>query len=105
MSKNKYVAAIWADYAKRGDGFKILSCAKLYDYKPTKTEALEDFGEEDEGYEPDKLEHFDDVECWGSFDDYAEFGDPPYYLLTISTESQMDKILDFIARSMREKIK
>ena len=105
MSRNKYVAAIWVDYAKHGDGFKILSCAKLYDYRPTKTGALEDFFEDDEGYKPDRRTHFDGVECWGSFDNYAEFGDPAYYLLTISTEDQMDKILDAIARSMRGKIK
>ena len=105
MSRNKYVAAIWADYAKRGDGFKILSCARLYDHKPTKAEALYDLGEDEEDYEPDRLVHFDGVECWGVFDDYAEFGDPAYYLLTISTEGQMDEILDSIAKSMREKIK
>lgn len=105
MSSDKYVAAIWADYAKRGNGFKILSCARLYNHKPTKTEALENFGEDDKDYEPDKIAHFDDVECWGSFDDYAEFGDPAYYLLTISTEDQMDRVLSFIAKSMREKIK
>lgn len=105
MNKDKYIAAIWKDYARRGDGFKILSCAKLYDRKPTKTEAFEDFGEDDKDYKPDKLIHFDDVECWGAFDDYAELGDPVYYMLTISTETQMEKILDSIARSMREKIK
>nr|DAW15460.1 MAG TPA: hypothetical protein [Caudoviricetes sp.] len=105
MSGDKYVAAVWVDYAKHGNGFKILSCARLYNHKPTKTEALEDFGEDAEGYEPDKLVHFDGVECWGAFNDYAGFGDPAYCLLTISTEGQMDKILDSIARSMREKIK
>ena len=105
MGNDKYVAAIWCDYAKRGNGFKILSCARLYNHKPTKAEALEDFSEDAEDYEPDKLIHFDDVECWGAFDDYAEFGDPAYYLLTISTEGQMDEILDSIAKSMREKIK
>lgn len=105
MSGDKYVAAIWVDYAKRGNGFKILSCARLYDHRPTKTEALEDFSEDAEDYGPDKLAHFDGIECWGTFDDCAEFGDPAYYLLTVSTEGQMDKILDFIARSMREKIK
>lgn len=105
MNNDKYVAALWADYARRGNGFKILSCAKLYDHKPTKAEALYDFGDDEEDYKPDKLAHFDDVECWGSFDDCAEFGDPAYYLLTISAEEQMDEILDFIAKSMREKIK
>ena len=105
MRSDKYVAAIWADYAKRGNGFKILSCARLYDHRPTKTEALEDLNEDAEDYEPDKLVHFDGVECWGAFDDYAELGDPVYYILTISTEAQMEEILDSIARSMREKIK
>lgn len=105
MRSDKYVAAIWVNYAKHGNGSKTLSCAKLYDYKPTKTEALEDFSEDEEDYKPDRLAHFDDVECWGVFDDYAEFGDPAYYLLTISTEGQMDEILDSIAKSMGEKIK
>ena len=105
MSSEKYVAAIWVDYAKYGNGFKILSCAKLYDHKPTKTEALEDFSEDDEDYEPDKLVHFDGVECWGAFNDYAGLGDPVYYMLTISTEAQMEKLLDPITRLMREKIK
>lgn len=105
MSGDKYVAAIWADYAKHGNGLKILSCARLYDHRPTKMEALEDFSEDAEDYEPDKLAHFDDVECWGAFDDYAELDDPAYYLLTISTEGQMDEILDSIARSMGERIK
>lgn len=105
MSTNKYVAAIWADYAKRGDGFKILSCAKLYDYKPTKMEALEDFGEDDEHYTKDILINARDVDCWLSRDDYAELGDPVYYMLTISTEAQTEKLLDSISRSMREKIK
>lgn len=105
MGETRYVAAVFADYARRGNGFKILSRAKLYDHKPTKAEALYDLGEDEEGYEPDRLAHFDDVECWGAFDDYAEFGDPAYYLLTISTEGQMDEILDSIAKSMRGKIK
>lgn len=105
MNSDKYVAALWVDYARRGNGFKILSCAKLYGRKPTKAEALYDLGEDEEGYEPDKLAHFDDVECWGSFDGYAEFGDPAYYLLTISTEGQMDEMLGSVAKSMREKIK
>lgn len=105
MGETRYVAAVWTDYARRGNGFKILSCAKLYDHKPTKAEALYDLGDDEEDYEPDRLAHFDDVECWGAFDDYAEFGDPAYYLLTISTEGQMDEILDSITKSMREKIK
>nr|DAK03169.1 MAG TPA: hypothetical protein [Caudoviricetes sp.] len=105
MRSDKYVAAIWVDYAKGGNGFRILSCARLYSHKPTKTEALDDFGEDEDDYRPDSLIHFDDVECWGSFNDCAEFGDPAYYLLTISTEQQMDEILDSIAKSMREKIK
>lgn len=99
------MAAIWVDYAKSGNGFKILSCAKLYDHKPTKAEALDDLGDSGEDYKPDKLVHFDDIECWGSFDDRAELGDPTYYLLTISTEEQMDEILGSIAKSMRENIK
>lgn len=37
--------------------------------------------------------------------DAAGLGDPTYYLLTISTEGQMDEMLDSIAKSMREKIK
>ena len=101
----KYVAAIWADYAKHGNGFKILSCAKLYDHKPTKAEALDDFGEEEEDYVADRLLHYKDVEAWVSPDYYAEFGDPAHYLLTISTETQMDEILDNIAKNMRDKIK
>lgn len=105
MSGTRYIAAVWVDYVKSGSGFKILSCAKLYDHKPTKAEALDDLGDSEEDYKPDKLAHFDDIECWGSFDDYAELGDPTYYLLTISTEGQMDEILDFVAKSMREKIK
>lgn len=105
MSETRYVAAVWTDYARNGNGFKILSCAKLYDRKPTKAEALYDLDEDEEDYKPDKLVHFDGVECWGSFDDYAEFGDPAYYLLTISTEEQMDEVLDSIAEGMRGKIK
>ena len=105
MNSDKYVAALWADYTKYGNGFKVLSEAKLYQHKPTKSEALEGFGEETEGYIADKLMHFKNVECWVAPDDYAEFGDPTYYLLTISTESQMDEILDEIAKRMRNKIK
>lgn len=105
MNSDKYVAALWVDYTKRGNGFKVLSEAKLYHHKPTKSEALEEFGEETEGYIADKLIHFKDVECWVALDDYAEFGDPAHYLLTISTESQMDEILDEIAKNMRGKIK
>ena len=100
----KYVAAIWVDYTKHGNGFKILSCAKLYDHKPTKAEALDDFDEE-EDYAANRLPHYKNVEAWASPDDYAEFGDPAHYLLTISTETQMDEILDNIAKSMRGKIK
>ena len=105
MSRDKYVAAIWVDYTKRGDGFKILSCARLYDHKPAKTEALEDFGEDDERYIKDILINARDVDCWLYRDDYAELGDPVYYMLTISTEAQMERLLDSISRSMREKIK
>lgn len=105
MNSDKYVAALWADYTKYGSGFKILSEAKLYHHKPTKSEALEDFGEETEDYIADKLIHFKDVERWVAPDDYAEFGDPAHYLLTISTESQMDEILDEVAKNMRSKIK
>ena len=83
MNSDKYVAALWTDYAKHGNGFKILSEAKLYHHKPTKSEALEEVGEEAEDYTVDKLMHFKDVECWGALDDYAELGDPVYYLLTI----------------------
>ncbi len=105
MNSDKYVAALWADYTKYGGGFKILSEAKIYNHKPTKAEALEGFGEEEDGYEADKLIHYKDVEAWVVTDDYAEFGDPTHYLLTISTESQMDEILDDIAKDMRNKIK
>lgn len=105
MNSDKYVAALWADYTKHGDGFKVLSEAKLYHHKPTKSEALEEFGEEVEDYIADKLIHFKDVECWVAPDYYAEFGDPAHYLLTISTESQMDEILDETAKNMRNKIK
>lgn len=105
MNSDKYVAALWADYTKYGNGFKVLSEAKLYHHKPTKSEALEEFGEETEDYIADKLIHFKDVECWVAPDDYAQFGDPAHYLLTISTESQMDEILDEIAKNMRNKIK
>lgn len=105
MNNDKYVAALWVDYAKYGNGFKILSEAKLYNHKPTKAEALEEFGGEEDDYEADKLIHHKDVEAWVTLDDYAEFGDPAHYLLTISTESQMDEILDDIAKSMRNKIK
>lgn len=105
MNSDKYVAALWVDYTKHGSGFKILSEAKLYNHKPTKAEALEEFGEEESDYEADKLIHCKDVEAWAAPDDYAEFGDPAHYLLTISTESQMDEILDDIAKNMRSKIK
>lgn len=84
---------------------KFLFEAKLYHHKPTKSEALEEFDEETEDYTADKLMHFKDVECWVAPDDYAEFGDPAHYLLTISTQSQMDEILDEITKSMRGKIK
>lgn len=105
MNSDKYVAALWADYTKYGSGFKILSEAKLYNHKPTKAEALEEFGEEEDDYKADKLIHYKDVEAWVVHDDYAEFGDPAHCLLTISTESQMDEILDEIAKNMRSKIK
>lgn len=105
MNSDKYVAALWVDYTKHNNGFKVLSEAKLYHHKPTKSEALEEFGEETEDYIVDKLIHFKDVECWVAPDDYAGFGDPAHYLLTISTQSQMDEILDEIAKSMRSKIK
>lgn len=105
MNNDKYVAALWADYTKYGNGFKILAEAKLYNHRPTKTEALEEFGEEEDDYEADKLIHYKDVEAWVAPDDYAEFGDPAHYLLTISTESQMNEILDDIAKNMRSKIK
>lgn len=105
MNSDKYVAALWVDYTKHGNGFKVLSEAKLYHHKPTKSEALEKFGEETEDYTADKLTHFKGVDCWVAPDDYAEFGDPTHYLLTISTESQMDEILDEIAKNMRNKIK
>ena len=105
MNSDKYVAALWVDHTKCGNGFKVLSEAKLYHYKPTKSEALEEFGEKTENYTADKLIHFKDVECWVAPDDYAEFGDPAHYLLTISTRSQMDEILDEIAKNMRNKIK
>lgn len=105
MNNDKYVAALWADYTKYGDGFKVLSKAKLYHHKPTKSEALEGFGEKTEDYTADKLIHFKDVGCWVALDDYAEFGEPAHYMLTISTESQMDEILDEIAKDMRSKIK
>lgn len=105
MNSDKYVAALWADYTRYGNGFKVLSEAKLYHHKPTKSEALEEFGEEAEDYIADKSIHFKDVECWVAPDDYAQFGDPAHYLLTISTESQMDEILGEIAKSMRSKIK
>lgn len=105
MNSDEYVAALWADYTKYGNGFKILSEAKLYHHKPTKSEALEEFGEKTEDYIADKLIHFKGVECWVATDDYAQFGDPAHCLLTISTESQMDEILDEIAKNMRNKIK
>ena len=105
MNSDKYVAALWADYTKYGNGFKVLSEAKFYHHKPTKSEALKEFGEEEDDYEADKLIHYKDVEAWVASDDYAGFGDPAHYLLTISTESQMDEILDEIAKSMRNKIK
>ena len=70
-----------------------------------KSEALEDFGKETEDYIADKLTHFKGVECWVAPDDYARFGGPAHYLLTISTESQMNEILDDIAKNMRGKIK
>lgn len=105
MNSNKYVAALWADYTKHGSGFKILSKAKLYNHKPTKAEALEEFGEEEDDYGDSKLIHYKDVEAWAAPDDYAAFGDPAYYLLTISTETQMDEMLDDIAKNMRGKIK
>ena len=105
MNSDKYVAALWVDYTKYGDGFKVLSKAKFYHHKPTKSEALEEFGEEAEDYIADKLIHFKDVECWVASDDYAMFRGPAHYLLTISTESQMDEILDKVTKSMRSKIK
>lgn len=105
MNSDRYVAALWADYTKYGNGFKVLSEAKLYHPKPTKSEALEGFGEDDEDYTKDILINARDVDCWLSRDDYAELGDPVYYMLTISTEAQMEKLLDSISRSMREKIK
>lgn len=105
MNSDKYVAALWADYTKYGSGFKILSEAKLYNHKPTKAEALEEFGEEEDDYGANKLIHYKDVEAWAAPDDYAEFGDPAYYLLTISTETQMDEMLDDIAKNMRGNIK
>lgn len=105
MNSDKYVAALWVDYTKYGNGFKVLSEAKLYHHKPTKLEALEGFGEDVEDYVADKSIYFKDVECWVMLDDYAEFGDPAHYLLTISTEKEMDEILDDIAKSMRNKIK
>lgn len=105
MNDKKYVAALWNDYTKNGCGFKILSKAKLYDHKPTKEDALDDFGEDDEDYKADRLMYFDNVECWCASDDYAELGSPAFYMLTISTEKEMDEILDEIARSMRDKIK
>lgn len=105
MNSDKYVAALWADYTKYGSGFKILSEAKLYNHKPTKAEALEEFGEEEDDYEDNKLIHYKDVEAWAVPDDHARFGYPAHYLLTISTESQMDEILDEIAKNMRGKIK
>ena len=105
MNSDKYVAALWADYTKHGDGFKVLSEAKLYNYRPTKAEALEGLGEEEDDYEADKLIHYKDVEAWVVSDDYAEFGDPAHYLLTISTEEEMDDMLNDIAKNMRSKIK
>lgn len=105
MNDKKYVAALWEDYTKNRSGFKILSEAKLYDHKPTKEDALDDFGEDGEDYKADRLAHFDNVECWSVYDDYAEFGSPAFYVLTISTEEEMDEILGAIAKSMREKIK
>lgn len=105
VNSDKYVAALWADYTKYGNGFKVLSEAKLYHHKPTKSEALEEFGEKTEDYTADKLIHFKDVECWVAPDYHARFGDPAHYLLTISTEPQMDEILDEIAKNVRGKIK
>lgn len=104
-SGERYVAALWVDYDRHGNGFKVLSEAKLYDHKPTKAESLAEFGEDDEDYEKDKLLHFADVECWSTPDNYAEFGDPAFYFLTISTDHRMDDILDTITKSMRDKIK
>ena len=105
MNNNKYVAALWADYTKYGNGFKILSEAKLYNHKPTKAEALEEFCEDEDDYEADRLIHYKDVDAWVAPDDHAGFGDPAHYLLTISTEKKMDEILDDITKNMRSKIK
>jgi hypothetical protein len=105
VNSDKYVAALWVDCTKYGNGFKVLSEAKLYHHKPTKSEALEEFGKKTEDYTADKLTHFKSVECLAASDDHARFGDPAHYLLTISTESQMDEILDEIAKNMRGKIK
>ena len=105
MSSDKYVAILWKDYDRRGCGVKILSNAKLYRNKPTKEQALEDFGEDGDDYTEDTLINMRDIDCWISRDDYAELGDPVYYVLTISTEIQAHGLVDAIANSMREKIK
>lgn len=107
MSGTKYIAAIWVDYTKHNNGFKVLSRAMRYGKRPTKKEALIHFGKIDEydGYEFSVIEEVDGVEAWCASSESPEAGWPIYSILTISTEEQMDKMLDTIAEAMRERIK
>lgn len=107
MSETKYVAAIWIDYTKHNNGFKILSSAKRYGKRPTKKEALIHFGKLDEydDYEFGVIEEVDGVEAWYTSSESPEAGWPIYSILTISTEEQMDKMLETIAEAIRERIK
>lgn len=61
--------------------------------------ALDDFDRDNEDW------HQISDDTWGLYNEDHETGDPAYYLLTISTEQQMDEILDSMAKSMRGKIK
>lgn len=107
MSDTKYVAAIWIDYTKHNNGFKILSRARKCGKRPTKEEALIYFGKLDEydNYEFSSIEEVDDIEAWCASSESPEAGWPIHSILTISTEQQMDKMLETIAEAMRERIK
>lgn len=107
MSDTKYVAAIWIDYTKHNNGFKILSRARRYGKRPTKKEALTHFGRLDEydDYEFSTIEEVDGVEAWYTSSESPEAGWPIHSILTISTEEQMDKMLETIAEAIRERVK